>query len=129
MLGSDNESVQAFALFYFNKEIPDTTFYSTAHKESINVRELIEFVRKGGFVREKVKDLHDHESAIKELADGILLTSANISPEVMTLKEFIECTYLPFPCHTQFVEAGVKDAALVSQTGKEERMRSLIAGI
>ena len=47
----------------------------------------------------------------------------------MTLNEFIKCIYLPFPCHTQFVEAGFKDASLVSQTGHEERMRSLIATI
>ena len=80
MLGSDNESVQVFALLYFNRKRPDTTFHSTAHKESVHVRELIEFVRKGKFVREKTEDLHDHDTTIKELVDGNLLKSVNLSP-------------------------------------------------
>ena len=55
MLGSDNGSVQAFEFFYFNREIPDTTFNSTAQKESINLQEFIEFVWECGFVQEKRK--------------------------------------------------------------------------
>ena len=34
---------------------------------------------------------------------------------------------LPFPSHSQFVQAGVKLAALVSTTGREEQARSLFA--
>ena len=44
-------------------------------------------------------------------------------------KEHVQKNYLPFPVHTQFVESGVKEASLVSETGKEERMRSAIAQI
>lgn len=31
------------------------------------------------------------------------------------------------PCHTQFVEAGVKEAALVSSTSGDEKMQSVVA--
>jgi len=41
-------------------------------------------------------------------------------------------SYMPFinkftPCHIQFVEAGVKEAALVFSTCRSEKMRSVVA--
>lgn len=36
-------------------------------------------------------------------------------------------TYLPLPCHTQFVESGVKEAKLAASTDRSEQHRSWIA--
>jgi len=36
----------------------------------------------------------------------------------------MQSTHLPLPCHTQFVESLVKDAALVAQTDRSEQHRS-----
>mgnify|MGYP001394363470 CR=1 FL=1 len=40
---------------------------------------------------------------------------------------FVSYTYLPLPSHTQFVESGVKESAIVSEIGREERSRSILA--
>lgn len=50
--------------------------------------------------------------------------------EIIELKElevFVKHTYLCFPSHTQFVESGVKEAAIVSVTDRKEQSRSLLA--
>jgi phosphotransferase system HPr-like phosphotransfer protein len=40
------------------------------------------------------------------------------------VREFFYTTYLPLPCHTHFVERGVKEAANVSKTDRSEPLRS-----
>ena len=48
---------------------------------------------------------------------------ANLDP----YKHFLYTTYLPLASHTQFVEAGVKEAKLVSCTDRSEALRSAYA--
>ena len=47
--------------------------------------------------------------------------------ELQELEVYVKHAYLCFPSHTQFVESGVKEAAIVSVTGRKERNRSLLA--
>ena len=71
--------------------------------------------------------LTDTFPAIQEIADGKNLLEQDVSVEMEKFREWVQKNYLPFPIHTQFVESGVKEAALVLETGKEERMRSAVA--
>ena len=49
------------------------------------------------------------------------------SVEMKQFRNFVQHNYLPFLSHTQFIEAGVKKSKLVSATGREERLQSLLA--
>jgi len=56
--------------------------------------------------------------------DGVDLRSKDYSSHHGALLNFMHLVYLPLPCQTQHVEAGVKDAANVSTTDRSEQQRS-----
>ena len=108
----------------------DVVFYSPIHSCSIPLRQLLQFLT-SEVTREDFTSLLERFGAgIKELALGkSLWDDGEQSADMKIFRKYVEQTYLPLPCHTQFVEAGVKEAKLVSATGREERLRSQVAVI
>ena len=68
-----------------------------------------------------------YKDAVHEIANGKNLYEEQNNPLVKKFRTFVKYMYLPFPCHTQFVESGVKEVAIVSETGREEQIRTNLA--
>ena len=118
----------ALAKWMCNQPPSDGSFSSIIYRRNIDVERVLHFLTTETTPADFVS-LTDTFPAIQEIADGKKLWEEDISVEMKKFKEHVQKNYLPFPVHTQFVESGVKVAALVSETGKEERMRSAVAQI
>ena len=103
------------------KKILSTHLFSHVHQAQISTSELVEFLdTHGSFSKANESTLSVHHEAVYEIANGKKLYGRGNSENVKKLRTFVRYTYLPFPCHTQFVESGVKEADIVSETGREE---------
>ena len=125
----EKEICEAFACYFSGAaDIENCTFYSHVHETEISTVELINFLQVyGSFRRETSSSLSLHMEAVKEIAGGKKLYDLEGSEINKEFQFFVSYTYLPLPSHTQFVESGVKESAIVSETGREERSRSILA--
>ena len=129
---SEPELSTAFAEYFSAAEnISSVTFFSRVHGVEICTTDLIEFVKIYSTFSVNTQfaqsSLSNHTEAVNEIANGKNLYEKRCSPAMKKLRTFVLYTFLPFPVHTQFVESGVKESALVSQTGREEQARTNIA--
>ena len=106
----------------------DEKFNSEVHGCEIFLKPLLTFLTSE--VERKYFDslLQEHTGAIRDIANGKKLWDNGVqSTNMLKFKKFVQHAYLPLPCHTQFVEAGVKEAKSVSSTGREEKLRTQLA--
>ena len=98
------------------------------HQTEINTAELIKFIAADygthKFESDKCTTLLPYMIEIRLIVAGKRLYNDD---NLQKLREYVQFTFLPFPSRSQFVESGVKEAAIVSSTGKEERNRSVVA--
>ena len=70
-------------------------------------------------------ELKNYLTAIELIANGESIWNYETNnEELKNLRIFCKKHYLPLPSNSQHIEAGVKDSALVAQTGCEERSRN-----
>ena len=106
----------------------DEYFHSEIHEYKVYPSRLLNFLTSELRREDFLQYLQVHGDAVRELAEGKKLwTDEGQSIAMKKFRYFVQHTYLPLPSHTQFVEAGVKEAKLVSATGREERQRSQLA--
>jgi hypothetical protein len=102
----------------------DEVFPSAVHKRSIVLEDFLAFVRNNLVVDNEV-----YEPMALHVANMMLHEGTNIrdmtSPSIY--HNWMYSTYLPLASHTQFVEAGVKEAKIVSTTDRSEPLRSAYA--
>ena len=124
----EQEISEAFASYFFGAaDMENCTFYSHVHNTEISTAELIDFVQfYAYFCRETSSSLSLHMEAVKEIASGKKLYDLEGSEINKEFQFFVSYTYLPLPSHTQFVESSVKESAIVSETGREERSHSML---
>ena len=104
-------------------------FVSTVHCEVFDMLEYQTFVShllvteeyEGNFA---AMDITAARRVLHELED---MRSFNTSKKPSKMKEYLLEMYLPLACHTQGVESAVKEAKLVSPTGRHEALRSAYA--
>jgi hypothetical protein len=96
---------------------------SPVHKKSFNLKNFQEFVYNGVTVGETYEPMALH--AALQLIDGAVDIRDMSSPTIV--HTWMYSTYLPLASHTQFVEAGVKEAKIVSQSDRSEPLRSAYA--
>jgi hypothetical protein len=135
-LGGEAPLAKVVAQILLNHHLPDNPnklnqidaeYFSQDHNRHID---LLNFAR---FVRENYTSESEMEEAtIKQLAqvvstgvdiwrdDNAISTQKNDSAVAKLWDHFCSC-YLPFASNSQFVEAGVKEARIVSTTGKKLR--------
>jgi hypothetical protein len=99
-------------------------FYSQVHDRSIHIPSFFEFIRS------KAQPNATYQALSLEVAERLLedpyfdLRDMDELGADKALKEYMYYRYLPLPSHTQFVEAGVKEAKNVSLTDRSEQLRS-----
>jgi hypothetical protein len=110
----------------------DAKYFSTDHKWHLDLLDFASFVRKN-YTREVEMD-----ETTKRLAHVIATGRFDIrmnDEQILTQNDtvaaklrhhFCNC-YLPLASNSQFVEAGVKEAKIVSTTGRNEELRSVYA--
>lgn len=83
--------------------------------------------------RYKDEEVPDFEERIVTIAQRVYNDTIDLRTIVRQVEEddtdeyFMWSRYLPLPSHTQFVEAGVKEAKVVSTTGRSEEIQSCYA--
>ena len=108
-------------------------FVSTVHTAVIDLKEYQVFVdRLLGVHKEKDDTTADYDtsdvSAAREVLNGLEPRSFLCSKPVSNRTTNYLCEmYLALACHTQGVESAVKEAKLVSPTGRHEALRSAYA--
>ena len=115
-----------------NAHIPQS-YHSATHHYDIDIPDLM------AFLTELIKTSQDkarlldreyfrlHRTAIEKMATRADIWLQNESD--VSLKEILiyaKKSFLPLPSNNQFVEAGVKDAALCRRSGRSERIASLL---
>jgi hypothetical protein len=99
-------------------------YYSPVHKKSFNLKKFQEFIFNGITVGETYQVIAMH--AAHKLLQGVDLRDMSAIPidNVYDYRTWMYSTYLPLASHTQFVEAGVKEAKIVSTSDRSEPLRS-----
>jgi hypothetical protein len=115
----------------------DAKYFSQDHDRHVDLLDFACFVRKN-YTRENemeratIKLLAQVVSRgvdiWKEAKDEATSTEANDSKVAKLRDHFCNC-YLPLASNSQFVEAGVKEARIVSTTGRNEELRSVYYAI
>jgi hypothetical protein len=115
----------------------DAEYFSHDHNRHVDLLDFASFVRKNYTQENKME-----EATIKLLAqvvsegvdiwkeeddDEATSTQANNDSGVAKLRDYFCNCYLPLASNSQFVEAGVKEARIVSTTGRNEELRSVYA--
>jgi hypothetical protein len=106
--------------------------YSKDHDRHIDLLDFASFVRLSYTRREtemdpKTKSLAELVARgvdIWKEEDGVLTQN---DATIVTLRDHFCSVYLPLASNSQFVEAGVKEAKIVSTTGRNEELRSVYA--
>jgi len=65
--------------------------------------------------------------AAQRIDSGVDMRTFNYDGEDDALRWNMQQTCLPLPCHTQFVESGVKEAKIVASTDRSEEQRTCVA--
>jgi hypothetical protein len=110
----------------------DAEYFSQDHIRHVDLLDFVSFVRKN-YTRENEME----EATIKLLAqvvsegvdiwkedddEATISTQANDSGGVAKLRDHFCNCYLPLASNFQFVEAGVKEARIVSTTGRNQEL-------
>jgi hypothetical protein len=104
-------------------------YFSMVHDRTIDIPSFFEFLQS------KVKPDALYQALPLSIAERLLqdpyfdLREMDELGADKALKEYMYYHYLPLPSHTQFVEAGVKEARNVSLTDRSEQLRSAYAVI
>ena len=104
-------------------------FRSTVHDQIIDLEAFHEFVLHETIMTEGEEPQYTHQAtaaSLRVLAGTIDLRGTN-TPNPEELQEYFWKKFLPLASHTQSVEAGVKEANLVSTTNRSDWLRSCFA--
>ena len=126
----EQEMSNFFAKYFSGQEnIDAVSYFSNVHQVEICTGELHQFLKTyGTYLIDNPSCLSVHMEAVMEIAVGKKLYEEPPTSKILEdLRDYALYTFLPFPCHTQFVESGVKEAAIVSETGREEQTRTNLA--
>jgi hypothetical protein len=104
-------------------------FQSEVHGDrTFNLQSYHNFVETAIAAESKPNDEYD---AMALVAAKLLLDNEDFDlrdkEDYDPIKSFMLSSYLPLASHTQFVEAGVKEAKIVSQSDRSEQLRSAYA--
>ena len=104
----------------------EVLFKSAVHGREFHLQDYDDFVF------QFVDGDNDGDFAPKDVQAATSLLHQGLDPRqqidnLPSLAEYLLTRYLPLASQTQFVEASVKEAKNVSQTGREEQLRSAIA--
>jgi hypothetical protein len=100
-------------------------FYSQVHKSTFSQKKYFEFIRD----RQEPVDNGTQYEPFAVRAANLLLGGSEFRNKFhpYPMKHFMYEAYLPLASHTQFVEAGVKEAKIISCTDRSEQLRSAYA--
>ena len=99
-------------------------FFSSAHDRLFDISNFASFLLEKSFDNAAYfpKDIEAAEALVFKSID-----LRNSAAPGLPIKDYVLQTYLPLASQTQFVEAGVKEAKLVSPTGRHEPLLSAYA--
>jgi len=101
-----------------------TVFQSDVHGRTICLQTFY------NFIQELVSNEMEQYDPMASVAAQLLLDNAldlRNQDDFDQLRSYMHSKFLPLASHTQFVEAGVKEAKLVSQSDRSEQLRSAYA--
>jgi hypothetical protein len=110
-----------------NTALP-TEYYSQVHKYTFDRNKYYDFIVFRLAIVVHQDDTQQYEAFTVRTADLLLGGSEFRDKQQQDpVKYFMYAAYLPLASHTQFVEAGVKEAKIISCTDRSEQLRSAYA--
>ena len=137
-LAGEDFSAQALAQ-YIMSELGDpltsqaqlvSSYYSEIQNAEIPLIPMIDFfttnLDKEQFLKSNFISLH--RNGISKMAMGeSIWSSESKSNDIKYFRKYCQYTYLPHPSNNQIVEAGVKDVSLCRNSGRGERLSSMLS--
>ena len=116
----------------FEQNQIDVHFYSEDHDRHIDLLDFASFVRKNYLQRGRETEMEANTRLLAQLvATGVDIwkedDNGNVTENDAALRDHFCSFYVPLASNSQFVEAGVKEAKIVSTTGRNEELRSVYA--